>query len=237
MMRLANHYIQAGLLTSGVASYVYYQTSQSPLHVVWDLDHTLLCSVTPLEKGKAAAAAASRPPSSYFDQIDDDFDFREGTPNTRTFLRPGAHAALRFVGTFATQHIYTAAQATYTNNILEHLDPKGEIFATVTHRDIVPHQEWDPLAKEGKDLRMIPGVNESILPVRMILFDDRLYNFTPQPANGIHVRSYDDVGSRDWELARLCFIAGLALLAPDVRPLLKIFWSDDQKSKFKEMPE
>jgi|LauGreDrversion2_3_1035106.scaffolds.fasta_scaffold154962_2 hypothetical protein len=37
----------------------------------------------------------------------------------------------RFCGLFCTQHVFTAAQGSYTQNILDHLDPDGTIFETV----------------------------------------------------------------------------------------------------------
>mmetsp|Transcript_40289 Transcript_40289/g.95673 ORF Transcript_40289/g.95673 Transcript_40289/m.95673 type:complete len:229 (+) Transcript_40289:93-779(+) len=218
------------LICSGgvLASWAIVQAKFNPLHLVWDLDNTLLLSLTPIEKG--VAATASLPPSRYFDQIDDDFPYQGSAPNTRTTFRPGAKMALQFMGLFATQHVFTAAQASYTDNIMRRLDPQSGIFTTVTHRDLVPHHDHDRKAKKGKDLSVM--LAEKHLPRRAILFDDRLSNFTPQPANGVHVRSYDDVTSRDWEMARLCLIATLALLAPDVRPVLKLFRSQKHTEAF-----
>jgi len=37
----------------------------------------------------------------------------------------------RFCGLFCTQHVFTAAQGSYTQNILDRLDPGGTIFETV----------------------------------------------------------------------------------------------------------
>jgi hypothetical protein len=64
-------------------------------------------------------------------QIDDDFPFEGSEPNTRTTFRPFAKAALAYLGLFCTQHVFTAAQQTYTQNIMERLDPHARIFATV----------------------------------------------------------------------------------------------------------
>jgi hypothetical protein len=122
-------------------------------------------------------------------------------------------------------------QGSYTQSILHRLDPDGCIFASVTHRDIVPHHDHDKRAKVGKDLSVMLGAPP--LPHRVILFDDRVANFTPQPANGVHVRSYDDVQGRlDCEMARLCVIATLALLSPDVRPVLQLFRSEYHHARF-----
>ena len=225
--------LQGALLAGSAACYATYQAVFDPPHLVWDLDHTLLCSVTPLEQGKSATSPDANEKVDYFDQIDDDFPYDEGTPNTRTFWRPGARAALRFTGTFATQHVYTAAQATYTDNIMQHLDPDSRIFASVTHRDMVPHHDYHRSASVGKDLTKVPAIPADLS--RTILFDDKVYNFTPQPENGIQVKSYKHApgGQQDWEIARLCLISVLALLVPgDVRPLLRNFRSDEQRSKF-----
>ena len=85
-----------------------FQAKYRPLHIVWDLDNTLLLSLTPLSKG--VAATKNLPAERYFDITDDDFPFVEGQPNTRTTFRPGARAALAFLGIFCTQHVFTAAQ-------------------------------------------------------------------------------------------------------------------------------
>jgi hypothetical protein len=85
------------------------QAKYRPLHVVWDLDNTLLLSLTPLSKG--VVATQHLPAARYFDIIDDDFPFVAGRPNARTTFRPGARAGLAFLGLFCTQHVFTAAQA------------------------------------------------------------------------------------------------------------------------------
>eukprot|EP00873_Tetraselmis_striata_P014365 jgi/Tetstr1/434629/TSEL_023720.t1 len=225
--------LQAALLLGAGAGWGAYQAAHHPLHLVWDLDHTLLLSITPLDAGQVATATAKRAPDTYFDQIDDDFPFTPDVPNTRTCWRPGAHAALRFCGLFATQHVFTAGQATYCSNIIDRLDPEGSIFATITHRDMVPHHDYHTAVPVGKDLTRVPQLVEAgALPCRTILFDDRLANFTPQPRNGLAVAPYTDVGVPDWELARLCLVAFLALLAPDIRPVLQAFRSREQDAKF-----
>jgi len=206
------------------------QAKMRPLHLVWDLDNTLLLSLTPLEKGVTATKMVS--PARYFDQIDDDFPAADGTANTRTTFRPGAKAVLQFLGLFCTQHVFTAAQGSYTQNILQRLDPDASIFASVTHRDLVPHHDHDKRASVGKDLSVM--LNVAYLPARAILFDDRVANFTPQRDNGLHVRSYDDVNRIDWEMARLCFIASLAFLSPDVRPVLQFFRSSQHHARLFE---
>jgi len=134
-----------------------------------------------------------------FDQIDDDFPSDAIANNTRTYWRPGARTALKLCSLFAVQHIYTTAQGTYTENILKQLDKNGinrSVFHTIIHRGIAPAS-----VKNGKDLRLIVEdidnkkrgrQQESSLLHRMILFDDRTNNFTPQEGrNGAHVLSFD----------------------------------------------
>ena len=160
-------------------------------------------------------------------------------PNTRTFLRPGALTALWLVGCFATQHVFTAAQGSYTGNILRELDPDRTVFTSVLHRDLVAHHSHDAdAAVIGKDITLLRGIGERRhLPLeRAILFDDRLDNFTPQPANGVHVKKYDEAAVQagdDHEMARLVGITMLSLLAPDVRPVLRAFQSEKHKAAFR----
>ena len=82
------------LITGGaVGTHALLMAKLRPLHLVWDLDNTLLLSITPLAKG--VAATQRLPAARWFDQIDDDFPHPDGQPNTRTTFRPGARAALR----------------------------------------------------------------------------------------------------------------------------------------------
>ena len=59
------------LKTTSKLNFESFQAKMRPLHLVWDLDNTLLLSLTPLEKGVTATKMVS--PARYFDQIDDDF--------------------------------------------------------------------------------------------------------------------------------------------------------------------
>jgi TFIIF-interacting CTD phosphatase-like protein len=216
-----------GLATAGatLAGYVWYQRTFRPLHVVWDLDETLLHSISPLQKAEAATLAL--PAERFFDHIDDDFDFEPGVPNTRTVLRPGMDAALGAIGLFAVQHVYTAAQGSYTEHILDVIDGQRTIFTSVIHRDLVPHHDATPSAPRGKDLtKLIDPAGQPLDLSRTILFDNRDYNFEPQPHNGVHVRDYTAVDVEfggDVELLRLVAIALAAVFAPDVRPILGWF--------------
>lgn len=212
--------------TGSITAYVTYKAMYDPPHLVWDLDNTLLCSVTPL----SSSAAIEEGLYDYFDQIDDDFPFEEDIPNTRTYWRPGARTMLQVFRVFCVQHVFTAAQATYTENILQQMD--RSLFHTVIHRDLIPQPK-------GKDLQHV--VNKYQHPLgqqlmhRCILFDDRISNFRPQKGeNGVHVVPFQvEKNSGIWteyrEMARWMGIAVLALLAPDVRLVLPYFQSPSQK--------
>jgi len=60
----------------------------------------------------------------------------------------------------------------------------------VTHRDLVPHHDHDKRAKVGKDLSVVLAAPS--LPRRVILFDDRVANFTPQVLSllGLVIQKY-----------------------------------------------
>lgn len=207
----------------GTTGYATYKARTDPPHLFWDLDHTLLCSVTPLPTSTSSSSGNTNTVSNtdYFDQIDDDFphDPQTNAPNTRTYIRPGARGALKFCGLFGVNHVFTAAQGTYTRNILANLDPDGTIFETVTHRDDLPS-----IVQKGKDLSL-----RSDRLDRAILYDDRTYNFLPQNyRNGIEVKPYNDVeGSSSMdeakEMVRCVGIAFLTLVASDVRAVVPWF--------------
>ncbi|KAH8073094.1 phosphatase [Aureococcus anophagefferens] len=120
-----------------------YKRQTDPLHIFWDLDHTLLCS----------------------------------------------HA--------------TAAQATYTANVMRELD--GSAFATVTTRDGVPS-----CVKRGKDLSLVVDRSD-----RSLLFDDRAKNFRPQRGrNGVLVKPYDRAATSDAaEMLEMARCVGIAFSA------------------------
>jgi hypothetical protein len=100
--------------TSGLALFTAYKSKTDPVHFFWDLDQTLLCSICPIpndnsnnnidnnkEDGMTRRMVSNlllpQPPKlQYFDQIDDDFpyDIQTLSPNTRTYIRPGAMLAL-----------------------------------------------------------------------------------------------------------------------------------------------
>ena len=234
-----------------------YQAIFNPLHIVLDLDHTVLCSITPLDDGIARTGRRT----DYFDQIDDDFPFVSGTPNTRTFWRPGARAFVRLCRAFGQKlYIFTAAQGTYTHNILDHWESR--LFVNIIHRDLVPHFDHDRQSAPGKDLTRLFETtsttnntkdsqdNTTNLPdssslswpaLRTILLDDRVTNFIPQPRNGLHVHPYKihkhtastshctTIILPDWEILRWARILTLCLAASDARAVLQYFQSPDHR--------
>ncbi len=214
--------------TTGIAGYSAYRVNTDPLHLFWDLDHTILCSVSPLPKSdenRDESPFRFAPSLRYFDQIDDDFPFNPQipTPNTRTYFRPGAQLTIWLCSFFATNHVYTAAQRTYTDNILQQLDPDRKLFKIVIHRDDYPQ-----IVKQGKDLTIGTSRME-----RAILFDDRTSNFKPQNyQNGVGVLPFtpnrvEECLSGNWrayfeelgEMSRLLSIAVLGL----------VHWSGDAR--------
>mmetsp|Transcript_5802 Transcript_5802/g.7125 ORF Transcript_5802/g.7125 Transcript_5802/m.7125 type:complete len:289 (+) Transcript_5802:3857-4723(+) len=253
------------MFTIGLGVYGTYKANYDPLHIVWDLDHTILCSVTPIDQHKKSTSTANNKQLlEFMDHIDDDFEFVEAVPNTRTYFRPGALSLIaftRYLG--AINHVYTAAQGSYTHNILLIADPDETLFRTVTHRGLVPHFDADKLGGEkasfkGKDLKMVAKANQAYhlrsakysdhgddddddFLRRAILFDDRAYNFDPQPLNGVHVKPYteeDMVSSLplpfvyDLEVGRMALVLFACHFAGDVRAVLPWFRSHKHNSLY-----
>ena len=143
--------------------------------------------------------------------------------------------ALKVCSLFGKQHVYTTAQKTYTDNILAHLDPHRTLFEKIIYREKAPES-----VKQGKDLLHLTDRLD-----RVILFDDRTKNFTPQAGkNGVHVLSYerirekvgDKTANGNWrelqEISRLVGISVLALLVSDVRQVLYYFRSEEHEQRF-----
>jgi hypothetical protein len=215
-------------VTGGVAAYGVYKAKYDPPHIVWDLDETLLHSACPIEQALSTEAYPSDP-DRYFDQIDDDFPYEKGVANTRTYWRPGAHQALQFCRLLSHQHVFTTAQGSYTENIMRELDPNRTIFDEVVHRGMFPES-----VKNGKELSLITDKID-----RAVLFDDKLKNFRPQNGtNGVLTPKYTNVGQNDsremQEVARMVGISLLALLASNVRDVVKILRSKEHKERFEK---
>ncbi|KAL7536548.1 hypothetical protein ACHAXR_007233, partial [Thalassiosira sp. AJA248-18] len=244
---------------SGLTGFAAYRSQSDPVHLFWDLDHTILCSITPIptnfndhsdspnENNHTSKCPVSpahlvsllpKPPSMrHFHQIDDDFPIADDlSPNTRTYFRPGAQMALQLCSYFGILHVYTAAQESYTNNILKELDPDRTLFTRVIHRD-----EFPQIVKEGKDLIVVTDNMR-----RAILFDDKLSNFKPQKyENGIAVDPFTAercVGARSsWsdylrEVNEMSRLVGIAFWSSihingDVRKVVSWVrsWNDDAK--------
>ncbi|KAL3779889.1 hypothetical protein HJC23_001479 [Cyclotella cryptica] len=254
LSQLLSHARRMALIgTTGITGLATYKAHTDPIHLFWDLDHTILCSISPLPKdpitsttkqkdSKQSIPIPTPPALEHFDQIDDDFPYDAKTlaPNTRTYFRPGVRTALQLCSYFGILHVYTAAQESYTNNIMKELDPDASLFTKVLHRD-----EFPAIVKEGKDLSIATDRLD-----RAILFDDKTSNFKPQRyENGIGVIPYtsDRVekylctdGYDKWdpyleevkEMARLVFIAfsGSIHLSGDARKVVSWVrkWSNDR---------
>jgi hypothetical protein len=226
LLQLARRVSTIGI--TSLTGWTGYKANTDPIHIFWDLDLTILCSVTPLPKNHDSddvtknnnASSLLKPPTlDYFDQIDDDFPYNTQTlsPNTRTYIRPGAKFTLWLCSKLGICHVYTAAQESYTMNILREIDPNREIFrGFVLHRSDYPQ-----IVKEGKDLTVVmmggnrwtkaknsatPTDNDEVVTTtkenddddkqnddairleRAILFDDKVSNFLPQKyENGVGV--------------------------------------------------
>ena len=224
LLQLARRLSTVGI--TSLTGWTAYKSNTDPIHIFWDLDHTILCSVSPLPSNNKKDHSDNGPVESsllmlqppnlhYFDQIDDDFPYNTQTltPNTRTYFRPGAKLALWVCSKLGICHVYTAAQESYTYNILTELDPKREVFkGFVLHRT-----EYPRIVREGKDLTVVMGSNcrntvcassekrhhdddddettydknettNEIRLERAILFDDKVSNFKPQRyQNGVGV--------------------------------------------------
>uniref|UniRef100_A0A6V1VU91 Mitochondrial import inner membrane translocase subunit TIM50 n=1 Tax=Heterosigma akashiwo TaxID=2829 RepID=A0A6V1VU91_HETAK len=194
-----------------------YIARKRPLHLVWDLDATIISSHL-IKEEKTRSMAANH--SGYFAHIDDDFPFDDCYPNTYTWFRPHARWVLWVLSFFTVQHVFTAAQKSYTNNILERLDPKRKLFKIVLHRNHFPEGHFSR-QRLGKDVLLI--VEEQPLLARTILFDDRERNFKHRPLNGLLVRPYKDIDPWDWEMLRLLCACIWCHFTRDVRDILPKF--------------
>ena len=216
LLQLARRASTIGI--TSLTGWTSYKANTDPLHIFWDLDHTILCSVTPLpsadtanthnDDGEESSSSLIKPPTiHHFDQIDDDFPYTPLTvANTRTYFRPGAKVALWLCSKLGICHVYTAAQESYTMNILDELDPNKEVF-----RGVVLHRtEYPRIVRDGKDLTVLMGGGTSndddgdganndkkepndIRLERAILFDDKVSNFKPQKyENGVSVLPFSE---------------------------------------------
>ena len=145
--RLMGTFARATSLSLG--SFAAYRRMTDPLDVFFDLDHTILCSVTPLPITDENGGGRNL---QWFDQIDDDFPYEANSPNTRTYLRPLSTATIYFCSVIGRVHVYTAAQKTYTDNILKVIDPHRTLFGQVLHRDSHPD-----IVRKGKVLLFARG--------------------------------------------------------------------------------
>eukprot|EP01084_Bolivina_argentea_P312320 540712_1 len=210
----------AATATTAICCRFMYKAITDPMHIIWDLDATILASHL-LPKCKDNFPAIKYP--DYFDQIDDDFSFEEGIPNTRTWFRPYAKFTIYILSYFTVQHIFTSAQKTYTDNITNELikSTGHNYFKVIKHRDLYPPKY---LRKNGKNIYEIIGKNNEKLLKRSILFDDQIRYLKPHPLNGILVKIYKDInkGANDKEMIKYLGIIIICHLLNDVRFTLKL---------------
>jgi hypothetical protein len=192
-----------------------YQVFFNPLHIVWDLDAVLISSQHPLTKAREEFPDTDF--TDFFDQVDDDFPFTPGTPNTRTYWRPGAKWLVWALRPFTIQYVFTSAQGSYCSNVVDDIDPDRSIFKRIFHRDQFPDRH---LQKNGKDILAL--VESEQLLKRSILFDDQLRYHKARPCNGVLVDPYVDVreGNSWGEVLRMVWIICQCFFAPDVRTVL-----------------
>lgn len=213
----------------GVGSFAAYRKMTDPLDIFFDLDHTILCSISPLPISDNGVDNGVGRTLRWFDQIDDDFPFEGNSPNTRTFLRPLSTATIYFCSVIGRVHVYTAAQKSYTDNILKVIDPRRTLFGKVLHRDDHPD-----IVRNGKDLLFAGGGEVGLR--RSVLFDDKFSNFVPQQyRNGVLIRPFtpDRVAAcgqynmsyvqETMEMFKICSIALFCSVIPsgDARDVIK----------------
>lgn len=100
-------------MTGGISAYGVYKANYDPPHLVWDLDETLLHSVCPIEQALTSEVHPSDS-NRFFDQIDDDFPFKKGTPNTGDQVpdKPSGSADLSVIS-MSSQQPRVLTQKTY----------------------------------------------------------------------------------------------------------------------------
>ena len=196
----------------------------NPLHIIWDLDYTILASHS-LPKCNDKYSIKIYP--DYFDQIDDDYPFQDNIPNTRTWFRQYAKLVINILSYMCYQHIFTSAQETYTCNILKALKEQtgNEYFKIIKHRDLYP-----PLfLRNGKSIfEIINGLTNNknkrlLLAKRTLLFDDQIRYLRLYPYNGILVKPYKDVLTtyQDYEMIKIFILIIICHMFSDVRLVVK----------------
>ena len=107
----------------------------------------------------------------------------------RSYVRP-----FFFVLMYVSLHVslYVPSQGMYiTMQVGKALS--GLACGDVYNNTTCTHVSMYITMQVGKDLSML-ACGKVHLPARVILFDDKASNFTPQPHNGVHVRRYRVLG-------------------------------------------
>jgi len=181
-----------------------------PLHIVWDLDDTVIksdhiCNVT----DQTLKCTILSQHSYHFEHIDDDL------MHFKTRIRPHARPVLFLLSLVSRQYIFTAASRGYMENVARVVDPRGNIFTKKLSSSDFPKGTL----RNGKDIRLLVDN-----PKRTILIDDNILYHRSQPTNGVHARAFN---TDDRELLRICFILLRCLFVADVRDVLRRYHTEE----------
>eukprot|EP00928_Gymnodinium_smaydae_P074080 TRINITY_DN57164_c0_g1_i1.p1 TRINITY_DN57164_c0_g1~~TRINITY_DN57164_c0_g1_i1.p1 ORF type:complete len:324 (-),score=38.03 TRINITY_DN57164_c0_g1_i1:223-1194(-) len=168
--RVARYSAGAGATLFGVASCY---NMKYPMNVIWDLDETLVSSeeryVKNPKPGKERVLRVE--PRQSVEHIDDD------GLHFVTTVRPHAFFVLKLLKMLpgCQQFVSTSASIGYMNNVLELLDPSGNVFKVSTAGQ----------SSRGKNVHdtLPPGCDPDLK--RTVLVDNRASCHKPQPRNGI----------------------------------------------------
>lgn len=140
---------------------------------------------------------------------DGDFEVVLSAQSVKVLVRPDAGKCLHEVSRLFEVAVYTAAEATYADQVLDHLDPSGQLIQHRLYRDSC--LQVGPYV--FKDLRVFRNFSMK----HIIMVDNSVFGYAFQRANGVPVSTWTGDQS-DSELSAL--VAYLRLLAPlaDVRP-------------------
>lgn len=181
MLRLAG--VGLGMLGCGCALYWYARYVKfSRMHIVWDLDRTLIVSETlerELPAEQAVTVLATDADGRGIEHVDDD------CIRFHTVMRPWASFVLRFLHVMgAKQYVYTAATDGYMRNVCSMLDAHGTLF--VDHLSIT---QTPNLVSVGKRIRLFEertrGQHAGFAYEHALLVDDGLRYHKAQPQQGI----------------------------------------------------
>lgn len=131
-------------------------------------------------------------------------------------IRPYAKKVLKRLSQIFEIVIFTASHSSYANQVIDMLDPEGDIVAHRLFRESCVLTEGGILVK---DLRIIG--NRKI--ENIVIVDNSMYCFGLQLENGVPILPfYDD--RKDRELLELEIFLGKIIEVSDVRPFLNSYF-------------